>query len=99
METIAVAAWLVLAAVLLGPPLLGVHRSTWPLQRHSLPEAAREDAGAETTPERTPTPAGQCRACGETGQAGFTYCRACLTPLPQPVEGPDADGRDGTAAD
>lgn len=98
METIAVAAWLVLAAVLLGPPLLGVHRSTWPLRDDRLSDAASDD-DTETTPEQSPTPVGQCRACGEDGQAGFTYCAVCLTPLPRPLGGRDADGRDGTAAD
>lgn len=96
METVLVVAWLVLAAVMLGPPLLGVHRSTWPLKSYRFPQAEGEDGAEEV---RSPTPAGQCRACGEDGQTGFTYCRACLTPLPQPREVPDADGRDGHTAD
>lgn len=97
METILVAAWVVLAAVLLGPPLMGVHRSTWPLRADRLSDAATDDA--ETTPEPAPTPVGECRACGEDGQAGFTYCAVCLTPLPRPLGGLDADGRDGHPAD
>ena len=98
METLLVAVWMVLAAVLVGPPLLGVHRSTWPLRSDRLPgEEGAADTGA--TREPAPTPVGQCRACGEGGQVGFTYCRVCLTPLPRSLEGRDADGRDGTAAD
>jgi hypothetical protein len=96
METILVAAWLVAAAVMLGPPLLGVHRSTWPLESYRSPEADREDRVGEARP---PTPAGQCRACGEDGQGEYTYCRVCLTPLPRPAAGAGGDHADGHAAD
>lgn len=96
METIVVATWLAIAAILLGPPLLGVHRSAWPLESEWTPEPRPAD---EEPTAGAPTPAGQCRVCGEGGQAGYTFCGSCLTPLPQHREGGESDSRDGHPAD
>ena len=101
METVLVA-WLVVAAVLLGPPLLGVHRTEWPLRSTRSPDAGADvagDADGDAPAGGAAPPAGRCRACGEAGQSGYTYCRSCLTPLPQHGAGPDADGREGHPAD
>lgn len=104
METILVAAWLVVVTLLLGPPLVGQHRSAWPLRSDrtatsSRPETETETEGEPVADAVTPTPAGRCRVCGEGGQVGYTYCRSCLTPLPQPEEVPDTDSRERTPAD
>ena len=96
METILIAAWLVVAAILLGPPLLGVHRSTWPLRSGRAIDAQESDSGPNAV---APTPVGQCRVCGEDGQTGFTYCQSCLTPLPRAEEGAGDGSRDGQPAD
>lgn len=118
MEAFLVAAWLVVAALLLGPPLLGVNRSTWPLEDASTASATENEsrststdpaptdststAPASTDPvptEFAPTPVGRCRACGEDGQENYTYCRACLTPLPRPEEGAEPERESGHPAD
>lgn len=113
MEAFLVAAWLVVAALLLGPPLLGVNRSTWPLGGASTAAASEnEPRSASTEPAPTdpastepaptefaPTPVGRCRACGEDGQENYTYCRACLTPLPRPEEGAEPEREGGHPAD
>ncbi|QLD88955.1 hypothetical protein HWV07_07895 [Natronomonas salina] len=95
MEAILIA-WLIVAAILLGPPLLGVHRSTWPLESEQTADVPSSDAEPTAV---TPTPVGRCRVCGEDGQAGFTYCQSCLTPLPQDEEGAAGGSRDGHPAD
>ena len=102
METIVVAAWLVVAALLLGPPLVGAHRSEWPLRGEWTAPSSRAETGTEDGPAvdaATPTPAGRCRVCGEGGQVGYTYCRSCLTPLPKVEEGAATESRDGHPAD
>jgi hypothetical protein len=110
MELFLVAAWLLVAALVLGPPLLGRHRSTWPLRRDASGGAGRsgsdpdgtgdEDAGTRTErPVQPPTPVGRCRACGAGGQSEYTYCRVCLTPLPSPAAGADEGRGDGHPAD
>ena len=100
METIIVAAWLVVAALLLGPPLVGAHRSEWPLRSEWTTPSSRAGTGTEDgSMAAAPTPVGQCRVCGEGGQAGYTYCRSCLTPLPQVEEGAATESRDGHPAD
>ena len=96
MEAILVAAWVVVAAILLGPPLLGVHRSAWPVEDERTPD--RRQSADEPT-RGAPTPVGQCRVCGEDGQAGYTFCGSCLTPLPRAEEGAGTDARDGHPAD
>lgn len=99
MEALLVAAWLVVAAVLLGPPLLGVHRTAWPVGRPQEDDAPGADASRHDGGRRRATPPGECRVCGEAGQTGYTYCRWCLTPLPRSGGESDADARDGHPAD
>lgn len=100
MEWLLVAGWLVVAAILLGPPLAGVYRSKWPLRSSRMPTPQRrEDAASEKTSEATGTPLGTCRVCGTDGQAGYTYCRSCLTPLPRLEGESDGEASEGQPAD